>query len=86
MRTTGCGSPTRWEQRGTPTPLPMKPGDVAFFTNLTIHASKQNRNDRVRWSLDFRYHASAGVLPPATPERRATDEWNVKCHRLGTEP
>ena len=74
------------EQRGTPTPLPMKAGDVALLTNLTIHASKPNRTDRVRWSLDFRYHASAGALPPATPERKATDEWNVKCHRFGTEP
>ena len=74
------------ERRGTPTPLPMKPGDVAFFTNLTIHASKENRRDRVRWSLDFRYHASPEVLPPATPERMATEEWNVKCHRFGVEP
>ena len=74
------------EQRGTPTPLPMRPGDVAFFTNMTVHASKENRSDRVRWSLDFRYHAAAGTLQPATPERRATDEWNVKCHRFGTEP
>ena len=40
----------------------MKPGDVAFFTNLTIHASKENRSDRVRWSLDFRYHAAAETL------------------------
>ena len=74
------------EQRGTPTPLPMRPGDVAFFTNMTVHASKQNHGDRVRWSVDFRYHASAETLPPATPERSATDEWNLKCHCFGTEP
>ena len=74
------------EQRGTPTPLPMRPGDVAFFTNMTVHASKRNHGDRVRWSVDFRYHASAETLAPATPERSATDEWNLKCHRFGTEP
>lgn len=41
--------------RGTPIPLPMEPGDVVFFTNLTVHGSLMNRSSQVRWSIDLRY-------------------------------
>ena len=74
------------ERRGTPTPLPMKAGDVVFLTNLTLHASKVNSTDRVRWSHDFRYHPTAASTPPGTPEREATDYLDTKSRRFGTEP
>ena len=74
------------ERRGTPTPLPMRPGDVVFLTNLTLHASTVNRTDRVRWSHDFRYHPTAAATPPGTPEREATDYLDAKSRSYGTEP
>ena len=74
------------ERRGTPTPLPMRAGDVVFLTNLTLHASKVNRTDRVRWSHDFRYHPTAASTPAGTPERAATDYLDAKSRRYGTEP
>ena len=74
------------EQRGSPTPLPMQVGDVVFLTNLTLHASKVNRTDRVRWSHDFRYHATAAATPAGTPARAATDYLDDKSRRYGTEP
>ena len=74
------------ERRGTPTPLPMRPGDVVFLTNLTLHASKVNGTDRVRWSHDFRYHPTASATPPGTPEREATDYLDAKSRSYGTEP
>jgi hypothetical protein len=50
------------ERRGTPTPVEMQVGDVLFLTNLTFHASKMNRTEASRWSVDFRYHAAPAVL------------------------
>ena len=67
------------EQRGTPTPLPMKAGDVVFLTNLTLHASKVNRTDRVRWSHDFRYHPTARQRTTWTPSRGATAPSRCAC-------
>ena len=43
------------EARGTPVPVPVKVGGAFFFTNLTVHASKQNTTPHCRWSVDFRY-------------------------------
>ena len=40
-----------------PVPVEMKQGDVLFLTNLTPHASYQNKSDIVRWSLDLRYQS-----------------------------
>ena len=43
------------EARGTPVPVPMKVGGAFFFTNLTVHGSKQNTTRHCRWSVDFRF-------------------------------
>ncbi len=40
-----------------PVPVEMKQGDVLFMTNLTPHASFENRTDIVRWSIDLRYQS-----------------------------
>ena len=40
-----------------PIPVEMKLGDVLFMTNLTPHASFENRTDIVRWSVDLRYQS-----------------------------
>ena len=74
------------ERRGSPAPLPMQAGDVVLLTNLTLHASKVNRTDRVRWSHDFRYHPTAASTPAGTPERAATDYLDAESRRYGTEP
>ena len=39
-----------------PLPVPMKPGDVLFMTNMTKHASLSNESDGVRFSFDIRYN------------------------------
>jgi ectoine hydroxylase-related dioxygenase (phytanoyl-CoA dioxygenase family) len=58
-------------------PVEMKAGDVLFMTNLTPHASYENRTDQVRWSLDLRYQSvdvpsNVGEDPASyTPEREA---------------
>ena len=36
--------------------LEAAPGDVIFLHKLTMHASLENRSERVRWSLDLRYN------------------------------
>ncbi len=50
-------------------PLPMRPGDVLLMTQLTMHCSRPNVGDTVRWSLDLRYQPT-GVPTgrPAFPE------------------
>jgi hypothetical protein len=58
-----------------PLPMPMRAGSVLFMTNLTPHASFENRTNQVRWSLDLRYQSSSapnnvGEAPgDVTPER-----------------
>ena len=47
------------EKKGEPIALPMRVGDILFFTNLTFHTSKLNSSDKVRWSVDLRY-----IVPP----------------------
>ncbi|MXY27783.1 phytanoyl-CoA dioxygenase family protein [Candidatus Poribacteria bacterium] len=43
------------EARGTPVPIPLKPGGALFMSNLTVHTSKVNTTRKSRWSIDFRY-------------------------------
>lgn len=33
----------------------MSPGDVLFFTDLTLHRARDNTAGRVRWSIDIRF-------------------------------
>jgi phytanoyl-CoA hydroxylase len=40
-----------------PRSVPVEKGDVLFLTNLTPHASFQNRSDQMRWSIDLRYQS-----------------------------
>ena len=52
------------EARGDPVAVPVDLGGALFFSNLCVHASKQNKTRGSRWSLDFRYFptpASAGL-------------------------
>jgi ectoine hydroxylase-related dioxygenase (phytanoyl-CoA dioxygenase family) len=37
-------------------PLPVKRGGIIMFHKNNIHCSKPNRSNRLRWSLDLRYH------------------------------
>lgn len=66
-----------------PVPVPMQAGDALLLTNLTPHASFENRTNQVRWSIDLRYQ-SANVPSnidedPAsyTPER---DPVTMACY------
>ena len=66
------------EQRGQPVALPMGPGDILLFSNLTFHTSKLNSSNSVRWSVDLRY-----VVPPQAQrlteqQRRGYD--SLKTH------
>ena len=74
------------DRKGASVPVPMAAGDVLLFTNLTLHASRRNHTDCARWSIDFRYHASAAALPAESREREITEAWDDKCRALGTEP
>ena len=51
------------EARGTPVPIPLKPGGALFMSNLCVHTSKLNTTRACRWSIDFRYFP--------TPDRAA---------------
>jgi len=37
-------------------PLPVKRGGIIMFHKQNIHCAKPNRSNRLRWSLDLRYH------------------------------
>jgi ectoine hydroxylase-related dioxygenase (phytanoyl-CoA dioxygenase family) len=45
--------------RFTPRRMSMSPGDVLLFNQRTPHAAAPNEIDRIRWSVDVRYEATA---------------------------
>ncbi len=66
-----------------PLPVPMTAGSVLFMTNLTPHASFENRTNQVRWSFDLRYQGHSApnnvdeAPSDATPER---DPVTLACY------
>ena len=66
------------EQRGQPAALPMRPGDIFLFSNLTFHASKLNSSNSVRWSVDLRYVAPPQAQRLTAQQRRGYD--SLKTH------
>ena len=66
------------EQRGQPVALPMRPGDILLFSNLTFHTSKLNSSNSVRWSVDLRYVASPQAQRLTAQQRRGYD--SLKTH------
>ncbi len=38
--------------------MPVKRGSVILFHKCNIHSSLPNKSDRLRWSVDIRYHPS----------------------------
>ena len=48
---------------------PLAPGDVIFFTDLTMHRSGVNVAQTVRWSADWAYELSDAdaICPPLVP-------------------
>ncbi len=47
--------------RHTALPMRMSPGDILLFNQRTPHGAAPNMIDRIRWSVDIRYEASAGA-------------------------
>ena len=62
------------EARGTPVPIPLKPGGALFMSNLCIHTSKLNTTQDCRWSIDFRYFPTPDRAA-LTPEQREAAEF-----------
>jgi ectoine hydroxylase-related dioxygenase (phytanoyl-CoA dioxygenase family) len=61
----GLTIPDRYIPKERARPLPMRPGDVLLMTQLTMHCSRPNVGDTVRWSLDLRYQPTG--LPTGRP-------------------
>ncbi len=72
-------SPVEVEKMGTPEPLPMRRGDIVLFSNLTVHGSKVNHTERVRWSLDLRYSAIKDLASCEPRERAAREHYYGIC-------
>ena len=62
------------EARGTPVPVPLKPGGALFMSNLCVHTSKPNATKACRWSIDFRYFPTPDRAA-LTPEQRKGAEF-----------
>ena len=74
------------EARGTPVPVPVKVGGAFFFTNLTVHASKQNRTRECRWSVDFRYMPTPSGAALDDRVRRQAEFIENGCLAAGDVP
>ena len=74
------------EARGTPVPVPVKLGGAFFFTNLTVHASKQNTTRHSRWSIDFRYMPSPSSAAVDSRVRTQAEFVENGCRAAGDVP
>ncbi len=61
------------EARGTPVPVPLKPGGALFLSNLCVHTSKVNKTGECRWSIDFRYFPTPDRADLTAVEREAAE-------------
>ena len=74
------------EARGTPVPVPVKVGGAFFFTNLTVHASKQNTTRHCRWSVDFRFMPTPASAAPGSKVRMQAEFIENGCLQAGDVP
>ena len=74
------------EARGTPVPVPVAVGSAFFFTNLTVHASKQNITRHCRWSVDFRYMPTPSSAALDDRVRMQAEFVENGCLRAGDVP
>ena len=74
------------EARGTPVPVPLKPGGALFMSNLTVHASKVNTTRKSRWSIDFRYFPTPDRAELTAGVREAAEFVKNKELRGGMVP
>ncbi len=63
--------------------LPVKRGGIIIFHKQNIHCSKPNRSNRLRWSLDLRYHpvgqaSGRPAFPGFVARSRANPESELK--------
>jgi len=59
------------EGRGTPVPIPLKPGGALFMSNLCVHTSKVNMTQESRWSIDIRYFPTRARAALTVEQRKA---------------
>jgi hypothetical protein len=49
-------------------PLPVQRGGIVLFDKMNVHRALPNRSDKLRWSLDLRYHPTGQATGrPAFP-------------------
>ena len=63
------------EAMGELVTVPAARGDVILFSNLVLHGSGVNHSDGVRWSLDWRVHASPSAQGTLSPKETAAAAW-----------
>jgi phytanoyl-CoA hydroxylase len=74
------------EARGTPVPVPIKPGGVLFLSNLCAHTSKLNTTRGCRWSIDFRYFPIPGRAPLSPVQNKESEFVQNKILKNGGVP
>lgn len=74
------------EARGDPVAVPVNLGGALFFSNLCVHASKQNKTRGSRWSIDFRYFPTPTSDGLDDRQRRAALFVESEARRGGDVP
>lgn len=74
------------EARGDPVAVPVNLGGALFFSNLCVHASKQNKTRGSRWSIDFRYFPTPTSAGLDDRQRRAALFVESEARRGGDVP
>lgn len=65
---------------GQSIPVPLKRGSVLFMTRKTIHSSRPNESEDIRWSFDLRYNpigqpTGRPAFPGFVIRSRAHSDW-----------
>ncbi len=74
------------EARGTPVPIPLKPGGALFMSNLCVHTSKVNMTQESRWSIDFRYFPTPDRADLTVAQHKAAEFVQNKALAGGRVP
>lgn len=71
-----CSAELGMDCAAAATAAPARKGDVVFYGPTVVYRTAPNRDEKMRWSLDVRFHEVAGADAPAPGRKKgAHQDW-----------